>query len=84
MVSKFYMKTLVAIANFGKKNEKYLLRLLEEYRTMIRYKVDIVVLSNIPKILGPDIEVIVGLPTKDPWSLPLWSQDVVCRSDETI
>ena len=34
------------------------------------YDVDIVVLSNIPKELGSDIEVIVGLPTKDPRSLP--------------
>src|SRR3990172_5461101 len=64
------MKTLVAIANFGTKNEKYLKRLLEEYRSMTRFEVDLVVLSNIPKDLGLDIEVIVGLPIKDPWSLP--------------
>jgi 2-polyprenyl-3-methyl-5-hydroxy-6-metoxy-1,4-benzoquinol methylase len=37
---------------------------------MTRYEVDIVILSNIPKDLGSDVEVIVGLPTKDPWSLP--------------
>jgi 2-polyprenyl-3-methyl-5-hydroxy-6-metoxy-1,4-benzoquinol methylase len=64
------MKILVAIANFGTKNAKYLKRLINEYRSMTRYKVHIVVLSNIPKDLGPDIEVIVGLPTKNPWSLP--------------
>jgi hypothetical protein len=29
-----------------------------------------VVLSNIPKEFGPHVEVIVGLPTKGPWSLP--------------
>lgn len=33
------------------------------------YEIDIVVTSNIPKDLGPDIEVVVGLPAKDPWSL---------------
>lgn len=64
------MKILVAIANFGTKNEKYLKRLIEEYRSMTGYYIDIAILSNIPKDLGPDLEVIVGLPTKDPWSLP--------------
>ena len=34
------------------------------------YQTDIVVLSNIPKELGPGIEVKVGLPSKNPWSLP--------------
>jgi 2-polyprenyl-3-methyl-5-hydroxy-6-metoxy-1,4-benzoquinol methylase len=64
------MKTLVAIANFGTKNVRYLNMLLEEYRSMTNYQVDIVVLSNIPKDLGSDIEVVVGLPTRNPWSLP--------------
>jgi 2-polyprenyl-3-methyl-5-hydroxy-6-metoxy-1,4-benzoquinol methylase len=64
------MRVLVAIANHGTKNAAYLNKLLEEYRSMKKYKVDIVVLSNIPKDLGSDIEVIVGLPAKDPWSLP--------------
>ena len=64
------MKILVAIANYGTKNARYLERVLDEYRSMTRFPFDIVVLSNIPKDLGPDIEVIVGLPTKDPWSLP--------------
>lgn len=64
------MKTLVAIANHGIKNNKYLTRLLDEYRSMKGYQIDIVVLSDIPKNLGSDIEVVVGLPVKDPWSLP--------------
>ena len=34
------------------------------------FQVDIVVLSNLKKQLGPDIEVLVGLPNRDPWSLP--------------
>jgi len=63
------VKILVAIANYGTKNMHYLDILIEEYRSM-KYDVDIVVLSNIPKDLGSDIEVLVGLPDKNPWSLP--------------
>ena len=63
------MKILVAIASYGTGNATYLRRLIDEYRGM-RFTVDIVVVSNIQKSLGPGIEVIVGLPSKDPWSLP--------------
>ena len=63
------MNILVAIANYGLKNQAYLQKLIDEYKSM-SYSVDIVVLSNIPKELDPDIEVIVGLPAKNPWSLP--------------
>jgi len=64
------MKILVAIANHGTKNKHFLDRLLTAYRGMRKYDVDIVILSNLPKDLGPDVEVIVGAPTKNPWSLP--------------
>ena len=63
------MRILVAIANYGTKNLKYLQVLLSEYRRM-PFKVDIVILSNEPKELGKDIEVRVGLPASNPWSLP--------------
>jgi len=63
------LKILVAIANHGTKNLKYLQVLLTEYRHM-SFQVDIVVLSNEPKELGPNVEVLVGLPAKNPWSLP--------------
>lgn len=63
-------KVLVVIANHGTKNQFYLQQLLAEYRTMSRYTVDIVVLSDTEKQLGPDVEVRVGAPTKNPWSLP--------------
>lgn len=33
-------------------------------------KVDVIVLSEAPKDLGPGVEVVVGLPSKNPWSLP--------------
>ena len=63
------MKILVVIASYGLKNQAYLRRLIDEYTSM-SYGIDIVILSNIPKELGSDIEVRVGLPAKNPWSLP--------------
>lgn len=63
------MKILVVIANFGTKNDGYLARVLSEYRSM-PYSIDLVVVSNVPKDLGKDVEVIVGLPSKNPHSLP--------------
>jgi 2-polyprenyl-3-methyl-5-hydroxy-6-metoxy-1,4-benzoquinol methylase len=68
-ISHTNRKVLVAIASYGIKNDQYLARLIEEYRSM-SFAVDIVVLSNVEKQLGPGVEVVVGLPSKDPWSLP--------------
>src|SRR6266550_1843219 len=62
-------KTLVVIACYGSGNDRFLERVIKEYRSM-PFDIDIVVCSNIPKDLGPDIEVIVGLPTSNPRSLP--------------
>ncbi len=63
------MKILTTIANYGIKNKDYLNILLREYHSM-QHDVDIIVLSDIPKELGNGIEVAVGLPSKNPWSLP--------------
>src|ERR1700719_3961404 len=63
------MKILVAIASYGTNKDSYLRQLIAEYRGM-SYHVDIVVVSNISKDLGDAVEVSVGLPAKDPWSLP--------------
>ena len=63
------MKILVAIASYGTQQDHYLKKLLASYRAM-PFHVHVVVLSNLAKKLGPDVEVRVGLPTKDPWSLP--------------
>lgn len=62
-------KVLVAIASYGTKNEHFLHRLLDEYRSM-ELDVDVVVLSERPRALGTDVEVQVGLPSDDPKSLP--------------
>jgi 2-polyprenyl-3-methyl-5-hydroxy-6-metoxy-1,4-benzoquinol methylase len=62
------MRILVSIASYGIKNDGHLSRILDEYRRM-PHDVHIVVTSNIAKNLGPAIEVVVGLPSKNPWSL---------------
>ncbi len=63
------MRILVAIANYGDGNRAYVERLIDEYRRM-SFDVDIVILSDRDKRFGDDVEVRVGLPTSDPWSLP--------------
>ena len=63
------MRFLVAIANHGTGNRRYLNQLLFEYREM-PIDLSIVVLSNIQKDLGDDVEVQVGVPTPNPRSLP--------------
>lgn len=60
---------LVAIASYGDRNLHLLQEVIRRYRGM-SFRSHIVVLSNAPKDLGPDVEVIVGLPAKNPWSLP--------------
>ncbi len=62
-------KILVAIASWGTNNDRYLSQLVKEYRST-PFDVDIVVLSNIKKHVAPGVELIVGLPFKNPWSLP--------------
>jgi 2-polyprenyl-3-methyl-5-hydroxy-6-metoxy-1,4-benzoquinol methylase len=43
------------------------------------YDVDVVVTSNIQKDLGPDIELVVGLPNKNPWSLPFAHKKILAE-----
>jgi 2-polyprenyl-3-methyl-5-hydroxy-6-metoxy-1,4-benzoquinol methylase len=68
-ISSRQMRVLVAISSYGVSNDQHLIRLLDEYRAM-PHSVDIVVFSNIAKDLGTDVKVVVGLPTRNPWSLP--------------
>jgi 2-polyprenyl-3-methyl-5-hydroxy-6-metoxy-1,4-benzoquinol methylase len=72
------VKVLVTIANYGSGNDRYLARVLDEFRGM-REEVDIVVTSNVPKDLGQDVEVIVGLPAKNPRSLPFAHKDIFAK-----
>jgi Methyltransferase domain len=71
------IRVLVAIANFGAKNDAYLRRLINEYQSM-PFDVDIVVLSNLHKELGSDVElVVVDLQGKDPWALPFAHKEIL-------
>ncbi len=63
------MRILVAIASYGTANDRYLIQLLEEYRSM-PFDVHPVILSNIQKEIAPGVESVVGLLGKNPWSLP--------------
>lgn len=63
------LEMLVAIASYGDRNLRLLQEVIRRYREM-SVLAHIVVLSNAPKELGPDVEVVVGLPAKNPWSLP--------------
>lgn len=72
-------RVLVAICNHGIKNQQYLQRLLDEYRSMVRHDVTIVVLSNIPRNYDVDVEVQVGLPMADPWSLPFGYKELFAK-----
>lgn len=69
------MKLLVAIASYGRKNDAYLERVLSEYRSM-SYETDILVLCNLDKDCGKDIQVVTGTPTRNPHSLPFGHKQV--------
>jgi len=72
------MKVLVVIANYGTSNDIYLQRLLEEYRKM-PYGVDVVVLSNVSKTLGPDVEVVLTPPPKNPHAFPFAHKKILAE-----
>jgi len=64
------IRILVAIASYGTGNDRYLRQIIRQYQSM-PFDIDIVVLSNIDKKATFDgIECLVGLPAKNPWSLP--------------
>ncbi len=63
------LRLLVAIASYGNRNLKFLKEIIQTYRAVDMHT-DIVVFSDSPKALGADVRVIVGLPSKNPWTLP--------------
>ena len=76
------MKILVGIASYGTKNDRFLRQLIAEYRGM-DHRVDLVVFSNIKNELGPGVELVVGLPARNPWSLPFAHKKVFAeRADK--
>lgn len=75
------MKILVAIANYGTKNIGYAQQLIDTYDAF-HADVDVVVLSNVTKDFGPGVEVRVGLPCKDPWSLPFGHRELFAERQD--
>jgi SAM-dependent methyltransferase len=73
------LRLLVVIASFGDKNLPYLKSIIQTYRSMA-LAVDVIVTSNLPKDLGPDVEVVVGLPSKNPWSLPFAHKSIFAEN----
>lgn len=63
------LRVLVAIPHHGSKNRLFLDRIVREYTSM-DHDVTIVVLTEVDKPLPDGVEVRVGAPTDDPWSLP--------------
>jgi SAM-dependent methyltransferase len=64
-------RLLVVIASYGEKNLSFLTQTIHNYQQLdIAETIDLIVLSEAPKNLGPDVKVIVGLPAKNPWTLP--------------
>jgi 2-polyprenyl-3-methyl-5-hydroxy-6-metoxy-1,4-benzoquinol methylase len=59
-------RILVVISTWGTKNDRYLLRLVEEYRSM-SFHVDIVVLSNLSREIAPGVQVVAVQPRRK-WS----------------
>jgi len=62
------MKILAVISSYGKANDKYLQRLVEEYRSM-PFNIDLVILSNVNKHVAQGVEVVVVPRRRFPWTL---------------
>lgn len=75
------LRVLVAIASYGVGHLQYLKEIIQTYRGM-NVDVNVVILSEAPKELGPGVEVIVGLPSKNPWTLPFAHKTVFAQRVE--
>lgn len=63
------LRTLIAIASYGTAQDGYLAELIAEFRKVARIRPRVVVLSNLRKAVD-GAEVAVGLPSRNPYSLP--------------
>lgn len=75
------LRVLVAIASYGLKNLSLLRHVIAGWRAM-PFDVHIVVLSEAPKDLGEGIDVRIGLPTENPWSLPFAHKPLFAENAE--
>lgn len=76
------MKIFIVIAYYGVKNKPYLHQLLAAYRAM-KFETHVIVLSESKKDLGDDVEVRVGLPARNPWSLPFHHKKLFAENQDT-
>ncbi|HEY5814437.1 MAG TPA: methyltransferase domain-containing protein [Terrimicrobiaceae bacterium] len=76
--SKRTLRILVAIASYGDKNARFLKEIVKTYQSMT-FRIDVVVLAEAPKDLGPNVEVVVGLPSKNPWTLPFAHKAILAK-----
>lgn len=76
------LRVLVVIASFGDKNLDFLRGIVGTYLHM-DMDVDVMVVSNARKDLGPDVKVVVGLPSSNPWSLPFAHQPIFAQNVDT-
>ena len=72
-------RILVVIACYGTKNLGFLRQIIQGYRKM-DFEVDITVVSEAPKPLDDDVKVVVGLPAKNPWTLPFAHKQVFAEN----
>ena len=63
------MKILVTIPSYGDKNIHFLKRVINEFKSM-PHEITIIVMSESHKEIDADVKVVVGLPDKNPKSLP--------------
>ena len=75
------IRLLVVIASYGLKNMELLKQLILGYQSL-DMDVDVVVISNEPKELVMGVTVFVGLPSKNPWSLPFAHKPIFARNVE--
>lgn len=75
------MRVLVCVASYGVKNQLYLESILEGYRK-ISFNTKIIIVSDRPRQLGDDVEVKVGLPNRNPYSLPFAHKNVFFEKAE--
>jgi 2-polyprenyl-3-methyl-5-hydroxy-6-metoxy-1,4-benzoquinol methylase len=72
------LKVLVTLVSYGLSHEIYLHRLIQEYRSM-SFRVDIVVCSNVEREVPVGVELVVGMPEKNPWSLPFAHKKILAE-----
>jgi len=75
------LRILVGISSYGTGHLNFLKRIIEAYQSM-PMDIHVVVFSDAPKDLGPNVEVIVGLPAKNPWTLPFAHKPVFAQRVE--